>query len=190
MMTAIQLNLPLDLTEVDLMSEDQRRQLQEINPNGMVPVLQDGDFLLPESCAIMQYLTEQTPGQTLYPQAPRTRAEINRWMFWGNQHFAPAISVLTWEKIWKGMVGFGAADSKEVARGERDLAQFATVLDNHLAGREWVVGNSLSLADFALAAPLMYTVAAKLPVSGYPNLMAWYGRVQALDAWKQTDPVY
>lgn len=190
LMAAIHLNIELDLGEVDLMNADDRRRLLELNPNGMVPVLQDGDFLLPESCAIMQYLAEQTPGQTIYPESPRLRADVNRWMFWATQHFAPAVSVLTWERIWKGMVGFGAPDMREIERGERDLAQFCAVLDMHLAGREWVVGDNLTLADFALAAPLMYTVSARLPVTGYANLMAWFGRVQQLDAWKHTDPVW
>lgn len=185
--TARLLRVPLELVEVDLLDEGARRRLGEINPNGMLPVLEDGDLTLWESCAIMQYLAELAPDQELYPQDVRARADVNRWMFWACQHFAPAVGVLTWEHAWKGMTGNGEADPAEVARGEQELRKFAAVLDAHLAQRQWVAGKALSLADIALAAPLMYIEAGRLPVAGFPSLMAWFARCQALDAWQQTD---
>ncbi|MBE3027811.1 glutathione S-transferase family protein [Janthinobacterium sp. BJB1] len=187
LMTAIHLDLPLELAEVDLMNADDRRRLAELNPNGKVPVLADGDFLLWESCAIMQYLAEQVPGQTLYPQAPQARADVNRWLFWAAQHFAPAISVLTWEHAWKGITGGGPADPLEVARGERDLAECAVVLDAYLAGRSWLSGEALTLADFAVAAPLMYSERVQLPLGQYANIQAWFARVRQLRAWQETE---
>ena len=186
-MTAIHLNLPIELASLSLMDPKDRRRLAELNPNHKLPVLADGDFLLWESCAIMQYLAEQVPGQTLYPQAPQARADVNRWMFWGAQHFAPAISVLAWQNIWKGVSGGGAADPVEVARGSRDLTQFAAVLDAHLAGREWLVGDDVTLADFTLAAPLMYWDKAQLPLAQYARLGAWHARVRQLPAWRETE---
>lgn len=185
-MAAAHLRCPLELIDIDLMSEADRRRLGQLNPNCKVPVLEDDGFLLWESCAIMQYLAERTPGQTVYPREVRQRAEVNRWMFWACQHFSPAIGVLTWERIWKGRVTGGAPDPAEVARGEGELAQFAAVLDGHLAGRRWLVGEAPTLADFALAPALMYTGQARLPVAQYPHLQAWYARVQTLEAWKET----
>jgi len=190
LMTAIHLELPVELAEVDLMNMDDRRRLAELNPNVKVPVLADGSFLLWESCAIMQYLAGKAPGQTLYPEAPQARADIDRWMFWCSQHYAPAIGVLTWERAWKGMTGCGDADPLEVARGERELAECAFVLDNHLAGRSWVCGDSLSLANFALAAPMMYSDKVALPLAQYEHLQAWFARVQQLPAWQETNPLW
>ena len=190
LMTAIHLELPVELAEVDLMNMDDRRRLAELNPNVKVPVLADGSFLLWESCAIMQYLAGKAPGQTVYPEESQARADIDRWMFWCAQHFAPAIGVLTWERAWKGMTGCGEADPLEVARGERELAECAFVLDNHLAGRSWVCGDSLSLADFALAAPLMYSDKVALPLAQYEHLQAWFARVQQLPAWQETNPLW
>jgi glutathione S-transferase len=187
LMTAIHLNLPIELAALSLMEERDRRRLAELNPNGKLPVLVDGDFMLWESCAIMQYLAEQAPGQTLYPQAPQARADVNRWMFWGVQHFAPAVSVLAWENVWKGMSGRGPADVREVARGTQELQRFAAVLDAHLAGRDWLVGDALTLADFTIAAPLMYRDKAQLPLAPYANIAAWHARVRALQAWRETD---
>jgi len=190
LMTAIHLNLPVELAEVDLMNMDDRRRLAELNPNVKVPVLADGAFLLWESCAIMQYLAGKAPGQTVYPEEPQARADIDRWMFWSAQHFAPAIGVLTWERAWKGMTGGGDADPLEVARGERELAECALVLDHHLAGRTWVCGERVSLADFALAAPMMYSEKVALPLAQYAHLQAWFARVQQLPAWQETNPLW
>lgn len=190
LMAAIHLGVQFESVEVNLMSADDRRRLLEINPNGKLPVLQDGEFLLWESCAIMQYLADKTPGQTVYPIDPRQRADVNRWMFWACQHFAPAVGVLTWEHLWKGMTGNGAADPVELARGTADLETYAAVLDSHLAGRAWMVGEALTLADFALAAQLMYIERGKLPLARYANVIAWFARVQQLPAWKETEAVW
>lgn len=188
LMAAEQLGLPLDIIHVDLMSESERARLHEINPNGKLPVLDDGGFLLWESCAIMQYLCDITPGQTLYPQDARVRADVNRWLFWGSQHFAETVSILSFENLWKTMIGMGAPDPAEVARAEAQLKQLGAVLDAHLAGRDWLVGDSLSLADLAVVSPLMYLEQARLPLGGFPNLMRWFDRLRQLDPWKNTEP--
>ena len=187
LLTAHVLGVPLELVEVNLKDEAARKRLREVNPNGKLPVLEDGSFTLWESCAIMQYLADQTPDQELYPQDARARADINRWMFWACQHFAPAVGVLTFENIWKAMRGMGEADPRELARGERELLQFGAVLDAQLEGREWVTGKSLSLADLAIAPSLMYIERGRLPLERFPNLMAWFERIKALEAWQQTD---
>ncbi|MES2324623.1 MAG: glutathione S-transferase family protein [Pseudomonadota bacterium] len=184
---AEELGVPLDLVEVDLMNPADRKHLAGINFNCKVPVLQDGDFLLWESCAIMQYLAEQAPGQTLYPAGVRARADVNRWMFWACQHFAPAIGVLTWEHLWKGMTGNGDADPRELKRGAADIAAYASVLDKQLSGRQWLVGEALTLADIAVAAPLMYLESARLPFKGYSNILRWLGQLQARESWRHTE---
>ena len=188
LMVAEQLGLPLDIVHVDLMSESERARLHEINPNGKLPVLDDGGFLLWESCAIMQYLCDTTPGQTLYPQDARVRADVNRWLFWGSQHFAETVSVLSFENLWKAMIGMGEADAGEVARAEARLKQLGAVLDAHLARRDWLVGDSLSLADLAVVSPLMYLEQARLPLGDFANLMRWFDRLRQLDPWKNTEP--
>ncbi|MDQ1829921.1 glutathione S-transferase family protein [Massilia scottii] len=187
LMVAEQLGLPLDIVNVDLMSEGDRTRLHEINPNGKLPVLQDGDFLLWESCAIMQYLCDITPGQQLYAQDARVRADVNRWLFWGSQHFAETVSILSFENLWKGMIGMGEADPAEVARAEGELRKLGAVLDGHLAQRDWLVGEALSLADIAVVAPLMYLNQARLPLGDFVHLMRWFDRIRQLDLWKNTD---
>ncbi len=186
-MTALHLGLPIELVSVDLAKGEQRRpHFLRMNPSGKVPVLQDGDFYLSESHAIMQYLADKTPDQTLYPPDLRARADVNRWMFWSAQHFQPATSVLVWERLVKGLLGLGAPDPLEEQRGEKLVAELAEMLDAHLSDRAWLCGASLTLADLAVAAPLGYTEAARLPVTGLASLEAWLARIEQLEAWKKT----
>ncbi len=186
-MTALHLGLPIELVSVDLAKGEQRQpHFLRMNPNGKVPVLEDGGFYLSESHAIMQYLADKMSGQTLYPDDLQARADVNRWMFWSAQHFQPATSILVWERLVKGLLGLGAPDPIEEQRGEKQVAELAEMLDAHLSGRLWLCGEGLTLADLAVAAPLGYTEAARLPVTELASLQAWFARVQQLDAWKKT----
>lgn len=186
-MTALHLETKVELVPVDLAAGAQRKpEFLRLNPNGRVPVLEDDGFVLTESHAIMQYLADTAPGQTVYPEDVRARADVNRWLFWSAHHFTPAISVLNWENVVKPMIGAGATDPAEVKRGEGLVTQCGQVLDAHLAGKEWVAQDRLTLADLALAAPLMSIARARLPVTHLGSLQAWFQRVQALDAWKKT----
>jgi glutathione S-transferase len=189
-MTAKHLGLEFDETIIDLASPEDRRRLLEINPNCKVPVLQDGDMVLWESGAIMQYLADLVPGQTLFPQELKARADVSRWMFFACQHFSPAIGVLTWENVWKKFVKGTDPDPAEVARGTQEFDECASVLNDHLANRQWVSGNTVTLADYALAASLMYIAKARLPVEKYTHMLAWFARVQQLPAWQQTEAVW
>ncbi|MBS2011639.1 MAG: glutathione S-transferase family protein [Deltaproteobacteria bacterium] len=185
-MTALHLKAKVDLVEIDLVKPSDRALLQNLNPNSKVPVLDDDGFLLWESNAIMQYVADRTPGQTLFPTEARARADVTRWQFWSAQHFTPAIAIFNWQNFVKGMLGQGGPDPVELARGERELAQFASVLDGHLATRTWIVGKDLTLADLSIAAPLMAIGPAKIPMGKYTNVLAWFDRVRELDAWKKT----
>jgi glutathione S-transferase len=186
-MTAIHLDAKVDLELVDLAKGEQRSaSFLGKNPNGKVPVLEDDGLVLWESHAIMQYLADKTPGQTVYPAEIRARADVNRWLFWSAHHFTPSVSILGWENLVKRMIGAGEPDPAAVKRGELLVSENARVLDSHLAGKKWIAQDRLTLADLAIATPLMIIEKAKLPVNGFANLMMWFRRVEGLDAWKKT----
>ena len=188
LMAAHHLKINVDLVLVDLFKGGQNTpEFLKLNPNHRVPVLEMDGFVLWESYAIMQYLADMTPGQAIYPIEPHSRADVNRWLFWCGQYFMPGISILNWENSIKSMAGIGPADPIEVARGEQLLTEAAKVLDVHLGHREWICDTGLSLADFAIAAPLADQHRAKFPVTDLPNLQRWFMQVQALDSWEETE---
>lgn len=157
-----------------------------LNPNGKVPVLVDGDFVLTESHAIMTYLAEQTPGQTLYPTEIHARADVSKWLFWCASHWMPAIGTLNYEHMVKKFRGKGDADPAFVAHAEEAFHTFAKILDAHLARYEWLTSKRLTLADVAVATALMAQKTARLPLEPYANIARWFAAFQDLEAWKKT----
>jgi glutathione S-transferase len=136
----------------------------------------------------MQYLCNRTPGQRLYPIAPAARADVDRWLFWITSYLEPATGGLNIENMWKQIAGQGEPDPVAVARLEAMLHTAAQLLDAHLAGRRWISGDALSLADISVAATLTYREPAKLPLAPYTNVVGLLARVAELDAWKRTAP--
>ena len=187
LLTAYHLGLDLELVAVDLSGgEHKTPEYLRLNPNGRVPLLVDGEFYLWESHAIMQYLADKSPEQDIYPHDVSARADVNRWLFWSASHFAPAAAFIIRERVSKKILGLGAPDPLEIARGEALLRAAALVLDRHLAGKQWIAQDRLTLADFAIVSPLMHTSAAQLPVTEFENLKAWFARVRSLDAWTKS----
>jgi len=187
--TANQLGLALDLELVELTKGAQKNPAYlKINPNGRVPALVDGDFKLSESNAIMQYLASKQPGNALWPENLRTRTEITRWQFWQASQWNRGAGMLVWENLIKKFLNLGAPDPAKIKEGTELFHASAAVLDGHLQGREYLVGGGLTLADFSVAAMLVYAVPGRYPLENYPNIRSWYARVAALDAWKKALP--
>jgi glutathione S-transferase len=188
LLTVVHLGVDVDLSVVDLRRGEQRMpEFLRLNANGKVPVLEDDGLVLWESNAIMQYLADKTPGQDLYPTNVRARADVNRWLFWSANHFAPAVGALGFEHFVKALRGMGPADPEAVKRGEALFKDLARVLDDHLATRTWIAQDRMTLADFSIAAPLMAIEYAKLPVYAFPRVLEWFERVKGLEAWKKTN---
>ena len=157
-----------------------------LNPNGAVPTLVDGDFVLTESRAIMQYLASKKPESGLLPRDEASRADVTRWQFWDAAHFSPALGTLAFEKIIKGMMGMGEPDNAKVGEALANFRRFAAVLNLRLDGKKYVVGNALTIADLTLASSLMYSAQTDAPVGEFANVASWFSRMTALDGWKQT----
>jgi glutathione S-transferase len=179
---AYELGIALEHERVDLLAGGQRAPaFLARNPNGRVPVLEDGDLILWESTAIIRYLAAGSP---LAPSAPRAAAEVDRWIAWQLAHLAPAMSKVAFEKIVKRLVPRGAPDEARIAEGTAEFDQMSAILDAALDGREYVAG-PLTLADFALAAHYSLAAAAGLEVAPHRRVESWLARVSARDSMKR-----
>lgn len=189
MATMYHLNSPIELQNVDFQSKQlEAPEFRKMNPNGAIPLLSDGDFHLWESCAIMQYLCEQKGNTELWPADAQARADVNRWSYWTAYHLGPAAGTLVWENLVKKMMNMGAPDAAAVKEATEDFHKYAKVLDGQLAGKQWVTGKTMTLADFTVASAMMYADAAHLPWENYANIRAWYKRMEGTDAWKKSTP--
>ena len=136
----------------------------------------------------MQYLASRAPNP-LWPNDARTRADIMRWQSWQLAHWSKeACEPLIFQRLVKKILNLGAPDDAILAKGTEAFNREAQLLDAHLSKRSYLVGNGVTLADFAVAAPLFYTKEAELPVASYSRLRDWFARVSALPAWRDTAP--
>lgn len=186
---AAELGIPLDLKFVDLGKGEQRRpDYLALNPTGRTPTLVDGDFIVWESEAILHYLAEQKP-TSLWPADARTRASIVRWESWALAHWGrDACQPLVYERFVKKAFGRGAPDAAIEAKGLEAFKREAAVLDTQLAKTQYLAGDTLTLADFAVAAGVVYAGPAAMPVGDYPQLKRWMERVLSLPSWRSTAP--
>lgn len=185
---AIHLELPLELQLIDLQKGEQHTpEYLKLNPTGRTPVLQDGDFILWESTAIIQYLASQV-SNSLWPEDMKSRADIVRWQSWELAHWIQGCQPLQYENFLKQLLQLGDPDPQVVQRATEIFHKEATVLNTHLAEREFLVNNTLTLADFSVASDLTYAVPGRFPLDDYPHIRSWYARIEELPAWQKTAP--
>lgn len=186
-LTAAVLGITLEEKLLDFSKgEHKSPEFLALNPNGAVPTLVDGEFALSESRAIMQYLASKKPESGLLPKDEMARADVTRWQFWDASHFSPQCATLAFERILKKMMGLGEPNEAKITEALATFRRFGAVLDARLKGKQYLVGNALTLADLTVASSLMYAKQADVPVAEFPNVEAWLGRITALDGWKQT----
>jgi glutathione S-transferase len=187
-LTAAVLGITLEEKQLDFTKgEHKNPEYLALNPNGAVPTLVDGDFVLTESRAIMQYLASKKPESGLLPKDEAARADVARWQFWDASHFSPQMGTLGFEKIVKAMMGLGEPDAAKVNDALTNFRRFAGVLDKRLQGKSYLVGNALTIADLTVASSLMYAKQTDAPVAEFKNLQAWFSRISDLDGWKKTN---
>lgn len=182
------LALDVERVEIDLLKgEHLTPEFLALNPNHMTPVLQDGEFVLWESNAIMQYLCSLRPGTALWPVAPKIQADIARWQFWQTAHWGQCCGIVMFQRLIMPRIG----KTPNEALIERELKNFAThaeVLNRHLQGRTWLVGEGVTLADLAVAAPLATAETVGLPLEPYPSIRRWYAQLDDWDGWQASAP--
>jgi glutathione S-transferase len=181
---AAELGIPLDVVEIDLRKgENKTASYLAMNPNGKVPVLVDGDFVLWESRAIDAYLAGLRPEKGLYPADAKERAIIDQWSYWQAIHLGPAMQRVAFERVMKSKFGMGEPDENAIASQLKDIDQFLPILDANLADKAWVA-RDLSVADFAMASTFMYRVPSAISLDKAPHVSAWIDRMEARPSWQ------
>lgn len=181
------LNSPVEFVAVDVGKGEHRTpQFKALNPNAKVPLLVDGGMALWESNAIMCHLAKKA-GSDLWPQDER-QIDVLRWLMWDASEFGPQAGAFYFEYIVKSRFNIGPPDAAEIIKATAGFRRCAAVLEAHLRGRSHLVGDKLSVADFAVAITLPYADAARMPLDEFPEIRRWHAQLSELKAWREPFP--
>jgi glutathione S-transferase len=177
-----------ELVHVDYFKGQQKEApYLAINPNASIPAMVEGDFVLWESNAILQYAADKHGNATAYPTDLITRADINRWLLWESSSWFPSCYVYLVENCVKPILG--AEPDPAVLDAQADnFHKLAGILDKRLAQHQWISGTpSPTIADVALAAPMHLHDWQQLPLAAHPHLSRWLkDGVEQLTCWSET----
>lgn len=155
-------------------AEDFRRELNEL---GELPVLVDGEKKLTQSGVILTYLAEKTG--KFGGRNEDEKLEILRWMLFDNHKFTSYYATL---RFLVGLQKTGETPVTEFLRG-RVLGAYGLV-DKHLAGRDFLLGDRLTIADLSLAGYVYYDEPTGVDRAQFPHINAWADRIAAQKGWK------
>lgn len=176
------LGINLELRLLDMRAGELRSDaFLAISPMGKVPVLEDGDYILRESNAILLYLATKHPEGKLVPQDETIYFRMVQWMFWQTAHWGPLIGRLFGERVFKPKMG-KQPDQAVIEQTETELHRSCKVLEAELQGKEFVCGPR-SVADYALGPWAEGLPHTQVSLEPYPNIAAWIKRLQESRGW-------
>ena len=181
------MGIALERVNVDLFKgESQTEEFKSrFNPHGLTPVLEEGDFILYEAAAINLYLANKV-NSPLLGTTEKERSQVLQWMFWSGEQWRTFTVTIFDERVGKTIMNL-PKDESIIAFAEGKIRSAAKVLDKHLEGRKFMVGDALTLADFDVAAPFSQVDRARFPLGDYPNLVAWHDNLlRTFPAWAET----
>ncbi len=193
MLFAEENGLDVEFKVVDLFTgEHVQPAYGEINPSHLVPVLEDGDFRLTESSAILKYLAEKS-GSPAYPKELRLRAQVNEMMDWINTQLCRDFAYgLVYPQIFPAHKRpTDATQAQQLAWGKERAAGWMKVLDEKLIGpkKAYLCGDAITIADYFGAAFVALGDAIGCDYSAYPNIRRWLGKMKALKSWNRVNEV-
>ncbi|CAI5527201.1 unnamed protein product [Closterium sp. Naga37s-1] len=161
-------------------------------PFGKVPLLEDDGECIWESRAIMRYLADKygaERGVNLLGKDALERGRVNQWIETEVNAYTPEAITIAFERVFKRFRQLGEPDDEKVAAATKKLEKILDVYEKHLEGREYLVGDSLTLADLTHLPVTEHLKAAGVGdlFDSRPNLKAWLSHLYSRSAWKKVN---
>lgn len=176
------LNSAIDFEYASPFAPGESERFRALNPNLSLPILVGGERVLWEADAIACRLSRDAASD--FWRTGDDEPEMIRWLSWGKENFMRACDMVHFERGTKQRYALGPIDDETVAEGLARFHVAATILENELDARQWLVGESLSYADFRMAAFLPFNDVARLPIGEYPAICRWYDQLECIEAWR------
>ncbi len=187
MLFAAESGIPLEMQVVDLFTgEHMKPPYSSLNPNRLIPTLEDGDFVLTENSAILKYLAEKT-GSPAYPKDLKQRARVNERMDWtSTQLCSDLVYGLVYPQIFDSHKRRSdEAQAATLERAKERAQTWLSVLNDHIlgTGNNYLCGDAITIADYHAVSYVALAEVIGSDLSAYPNVRAWLGRMKALKSW-------
>lgn len=193
MLFAAESGIALDFELVDLFKGEHLSEAYcRINPNGQVPVLEDGDFRLTEGATILRYLADAI-GSPAYPKDRKKRARVNEMMDWFNTGLYRDLGYgLVYPQIFPHLK---RADEKvqsaTVAWGRDRSRKWLKILEENLLGRRpFLCGDGITLADYLGSAYLTVGEVIRIDYTPWPNVKRWLDGMKARPHWRPVNEAF
>lgn len=180
--TARYLGAPVEFEFAAPLAHGRAEKFLPLNPNLRVPILEEAGGSLWEADAIACRLSRLM--QSDFWRIGDDEPDMIRWLSWGKAQFVSACDMVHFERGTKQRYGLGPIAMANVTEGLHMFHEACRILEDHLAGREWLLGDAISYADFRMATFLPYNDIARLPLEEYKAILRWYRRLEGLDAWR------
>lgn len=182
-------DLDVELVHINLLAGEQLGEdFRGLNPNGKVPVLLDGDFVLTECSAILKYLADKA-GSPAYPRDAQARARVNERMDWFNTGFSHCANYGLAYPALSPMFRLHSPEAQAMVehRAREQTARLFDLLDRHLIGEApFVCGQALTIADCLGAAYVGLMDLVDYDLRPWPNVARWMTTMRDLPAWAPT----
>jgi glutathione S-transferase len=147
-----------------------------MNPNGLVPVIEDDGFVLYESNAIVRYLAARHAAEGLWPSDLRRRADVDRWMEWQSTGYTPAMWAAFWQLV---RTPAGKRDAAAVEASRAKSERLSGILDAQLAARRFLTGDDFTAADIVVGCAAHRWLNLPLQRESRPHLERWYEELRS-----------
>jgi glutathione S-transferase len=190
---AAESGIVLELQLVDIFKgEHLQPAYRSLNPNALVPLLEDGDFRLSESSAILKYLADKIDSP-LYPKALQQRARVNERMDWFNTQLSRdyCFGLVFAQLLPHHRRRSDEAQAGTLQWGQERSRQWLQVLEQHMLGpgNNYVCGDAITIADHFGAGLLTLGEVIGCDFAAYPYVQGWLARIKALPSWKPVNAV-
>ena len=156
-------------------------QYRALNPNGLVPTVEDGPFVLWESNSIVRYLTaKHSPGK-LWPEDLKTRAVADKWMDFMLTTFWPAFRPLFWNLV---RTPVDQRDAQAMEESHLKTAEVLGYLDAHLKNRTYVAGDDLTMGDIPMGCAVWRWYGLQIERPEQPSLQRWFDNLRQRPAYQ------
>jgi glutathione S-transferase len=158
-------------------------EYRDLNPNRLVPTIEDDGLVLWESNACVRYLAAKHSAGRLCPDDLAQRAEADRWMDWQQTTFWPAIRPCFW-----GLVRTAPEqrDQKAIEESRMKTGDVLSVLEHYLATRAFVAGDAFTMGDIPLGCAIWRWMALPIERPARPSVERWFGALSQRSAFKAT----